>query len=205
MRLVTRLVPPITREQVRNGILHSEEVLHSEGMTAVKDPLIEQIEWDASKSLLDEGKLKERICVLWSAGSSIESAKKALNEINSVRRIPETYQDRLLSCGVKDVMDGSGGARTGWVYDDWLRNGTTPDVTSAGTANRGYPQTDPQIYLEDVDPSTRTKCLWARTQWGIARWIGWWIRTRWSRRSTRCRDCDTALSTPTCQPPMPSM
>lgn len=61
-RLVTRLVPPITPEQMRNGILHIEEVLHSEGMTSVKDPLIELIQWDAYKSLLDEGKLKERIC-----------------------------------------------------------------------------------------------------------------------------------------------
>ena len=150
MRLVTRLVPPITPEQLRNGILHIQEVLHSEGMTAVKDPLIEQIEWDAYMSLLNEGKLKERICVLWSAGSNMESAKKALHEINSVRRIPETYGDRLLSCGVKMFMDGSGGARTGWVYDDWLRNGTTPDVTSTGAGNRGYPQTNPEIYQQMV-------------------------------------------------------
>lgn len=150
MELVKRLVPPITPEQVRNGILHIQDVLHREGMTAVKDPLIGQIQWDAYKSLLDEGKLKERICVLWSAGSTIESARKALNEISSVRRLPETYQDRLLSCGVKMFMDGSGGARTGWVYADWLRNGTTRDTTSAGTGNRGYPQTDPQIYQQMV-------------------------------------------------------
>lgn len=150
MLSVERLIPPITLEQLRNGILHIEDVLHSEGMTAVKDPLIQQIHWDAYKSLLDEGKLKERICVLWSAGSSLESAKKALNEVNSVRRIPETYEDRLLSCGVKMFMDGSGGARTGWVYDDWLRNGTSSDVTIAGAGNRGYPQTDPKVYQQMV-------------------------------------------------------
>ncbi len=150
MELVTRLVPPVTPEQTRNGILHIQEVLHSEGMTAVKDPFINQVEWNAYKSLLDEGKLKERICVLWSAGSTVESAHKALNEINSVRRLPETYDDRLLSCGVKMFMDGSGGARTGWVYEDWLRNGTTPDVTSSGAGNRGYPQADPQLYQQMV-------------------------------------------------------
>ena len=150
MHLVTRLLPPITLEQMRNGILHIEDVLHSEGMTAVKDPRIEQIEWDAYKSLHEEGKLKERICVLWSAGSTLESAQKALDEINSVRHIPETYEDRLLSCGVKILMDGSGGARTGWLYDGWLRNGTTPDVTSSGASNRGYPQTDPAVYRQMV-------------------------------------------------------
>lgn len=151
MEFVTQLVPPITREQMRNGILHIQNVLHSEGMTAVKDPLIQQLHWDAYKSLLDEGKLKERICVLWSAGSTMESAHKALAEVNSVPRLPATLGNaRLLSCGVKMFMDGSGGARTGWMYEDWLRNGTTPDVTSSGTANRGYPQTDPTVYQEMV-------------------------------------------------------
>lgn len=150
MRLVTQFVPPTTPEQMRNGILHIQDVLHSEGMTAVKDPLIEQIQWDAYKSLLDEGKLKERICVLWSAGSTMTSAQKALKEINSVRRLPETYDDRLLSCGVKIFMDGSGGARTGWLYDNWLRNGTTPDLTGSGAGNRGYPQTDPDVYRQMV-------------------------------------------------------
>jgi predicted amidohydrolase YtcJ len=47
-------------------------------------------------------------------------------------------------------MDGSGGARTGWLYDGWLRNGTTPDVTSSGASNRGYPQTDPAVYRQMV-------------------------------------------------------
>jgi len=47
-------------------------------------------------------------------------------------------------------MDGSGGARTGWVYDGWLRNGTTSDLTSAGVGNRGYPQIDPSVYQDMV-------------------------------------------------------
>jgi predicted amidohydrolase YtcJ len=151
MEPVTRLIPPITFEQMRQGILYIQQVLHSEGMTAVKDPDINQLHWDAYKSLLDQGQLKERICVLWHAGSTLESARKALAEINAVPRLPSTLgDDRLLSCGVKIYMDGSGGARTGWVYDDWLRNATTPDVTSSGTGNRGYPQTDPAVYREMV-------------------------------------------------------
>jgi predicted amidohydrolase YtcJ len=148
---VTRLIPPTTPEQMRQGILYIQQVLHSEGMTAVKDPDISQIHWDAYKFLLDQGQLKERICVLWHAGSTLESARKALAEINAVPRLPATLgDDRLLSCGAKIYMDGSGGARTGWVYDDWLRNATTPDVTSSGAGNRGYPQTDPAVYREMV-------------------------------------------------------
>ncbi len=150
MDLVRRLIPPVTLEQVRQGILHMQDVLHSEGMTAVKDPDISQIHWDAYKSLFEEGKLRERVCVLWHAGSTMESARKALAEINSVPRLPATLGDRLLSCGVKMYMDGSGGARTGWLHDDWLRNGTTADLTSSGAENRGYPLIDPPVYQEMV-------------------------------------------------------
>jgi predicted amidohydrolase YtcJ len=151
MEPVTSLVPPITLEQMRQGILYIQQVLHSEGMTAVKDPDIYQLHWDAYKSLLDQGQLKERICVLWHGGSTLESARKALAEINAVPRLPASLGDNhLLSCGAKIYMDGSGGARTGWVYDDWLRNATTPDVTSSSTGNRGYPQTDPAVYREMV-------------------------------------------------------
>src|SRR6266581_2398968 len=151
MEPVTRLIPPTTPEQMRQGILYIQKVLHSEGMTAVKDPDIQQIHWDAYKSLLDQGQLNERICVLWHAGSTLESARKALSEITAVPRVPASLgDDRLLSCGVKIYMDGSGGARTGWVYDDWLRNGATPDVTSSGAGNRGYPQVDPAVYREMV-------------------------------------------------------
>jgi len=151
MEPVTRLIPPTTLEQMRRGILYIQQVLHSEGMTAVKDPKISQLEWDGYKSLLDQGQLKERICVLWHAGSTLESAHKALDEVNAVPRLPASLGDsRLLSCGVKIFMDGSGGARTGWVYDDWLRDAKIPDVTTSGAANRGYPQVDPSVYREMV-------------------------------------------------------
>src|ERR1051326_1963455 len=148
---VKELIPLPSPEQMKQAILYIQKVLLSEGMTSVKDPDISQMNWDAYKSLLDQGQLKERICVLWHAGSTMESAKAALAEVNSVPRLPASLGgDHLLSCGVKLYMDGSGGARTGWMYDDWLRNAATPDVTSSGAPNRGYPQIDPVIYQEMV-------------------------------------------------------
>jgi predicted amidohydrolase YtcJ len=151
MVMVTHFIPPRTVEQIRQGILYIERILQREGVTAVKDPDIEQTHWDAYKSLLDEGKLAERICVLWHAGTSLESARKALAEINAVARIPATLgDDHLLSCGAKIYMDGSGGARTGWVYDPWLQDGKTKDVTKSGVPNLGLPQVDPAVYREMV-------------------------------------------------------
>jgi hypothetical protein len=151
MTLITRLIPPTTPAQMRAGILHIQDVLHSEGMTAVKDPDIFQIHWDAYRGLLTTGELKERICVLWDAGTTMASAQYALREINRVPRLPATLGDsRLLSCGVKLFMDGSGGARTGWMWQPWLRNGKSVDLTQAGKPNTGYPHMNPDTYRKMV-------------------------------------------------------
>jgi predicted amidohydrolase YtcJ len=151
MALITRLIPETTPEQMRAGIVYIQKVLHSEGMTAVKDPDIFQIHWDAYKALLDSGQLKERICVLWDAGITMASAQQALDEVNSVPRLPATLGDgRLLSCGVKLFMDGSGGGRTGWMWQPWMRDAKTSDLTQDGKPNTGYPHMNPEVYREMV-------------------------------------------------------
>lgn len=151
MEFVTHLIPETTPAQLRAGILHIQDVLHSEGMTAVKDPDIHQLEWDAYKSLLDEGKLKERICVLWDAGITLASAQQALDQVNRVPRLPASLGDsRLLSCGVKLFMDGSGGARTGWSWQSWTRGGGVPDLKPGGEPNTGYPHMNPDTYRDVV-------------------------------------------------------
>ena len=151
MALIIRHIPETSPEQTRAGILHIQETLHREGITAVKDPDIYQLQWDAYKALLDAGKLKERICVLWDAGITRASAEQALVEVNAVPRLPASLGDgRLLSCGVKIFMDGSGGARTGWAWQPWMRGGTTPDVTRNGKPNTGYPHLDPDTYRQMV-------------------------------------------------------
>jgi predicted amidohydrolase YtcJ len=143
---VLDLIPPPTPEQQRAGIMHSIELLHREGMTAVKDPAIDRPVWDAYQELLREGKLTEHICVLWYAGSTLASARAALKEILAQPRPPQSLGDgRLLSCGAKIFMDGSGGARTAWLYRDWNRQSTGID-----TGNTGYPSVDPEIYRQQV-------------------------------------------------------
>lgn len=144
--LVGNLIPPPTPEERRAGILRSIDLLHREGMTAVKDPWIDRPVWDAYRELLREGRLQERICVLWSAGSTLESARAALAQIEAQPRPPAALGDgRLLSCGAKIFMDGSGGGRTAWMYRDWNKNSTDLD-----RGNRGYPAVDPQVYREQV-------------------------------------------------------
>jgi predicted amidohydrolase YtcJ len=144
--LVTDLIPAPSAEQRRNGIRTFLETLHKEGITAYKDPLIDQSIWDAYRALLDAGQLTEHVCVLWGAGTTLASARDALKSIEAQPRVPDSLgEGRLLSCGAKIFMDGSGAARTGWVYADWYRNRTQPD-----RGNVGYPLVDPQVYRQQV-------------------------------------------------------
>jgi predicted amidohydrolase YtcJ len=45
-----------------------------------------------------------------------------------------TGDDHVIAGGVKLYIDGSGGARTAWLYDDWNK-----DYRGVDTGNRGYP------------------------------------------------------------------
>ncbi len=146
MDAVLGLLPPPTPEEQRKGILKSIDTLHREGVTAVKDPDIARPIWDAYLRLLHEGKLTEHICVLWHAGSTLESARAALQTISELPKPPLSLGDgRLLSCGAKIYMDGSGGARTAWMFMDWNKNSTDRDA-----GNTGYPATEPEEYRRMV-------------------------------------------------------
>jgi predicted amidohydrolase YtcJ len=146
MDAVVDLIPPPTPQQQRDGILKSIDDLHSEGITAVKDPEIGQPVWDAYRELLRADKLSEHVCVLWYAGTTLASARTALTRIQGLPRPPQSLGDgRLLSCGAKIFMDGSGGARTAWLSREWNKNSTEID-----RGNFGYPATDPEVYRQMV-------------------------------------------------------
>jgi hypothetical protein len=146
MDAVLDLIPPPTPAEQRKGILKSIDTLHREGITAVKDPDIARPVWDAYLRLLHEGKLTEHVCVLWHAGSTLESARAALKTISDLPKPPQSLGDgRLLSCGAKIYMDGSGGARTAWMSMEWNKNSTDRDA-----GNTGYPSTAPEEYRRMV-------------------------------------------------------
>ena len=144
--LVTHLIPAPTSEQWREGIRRMIKTLHSEGMTAFKDPDDTQPMWDAYRALLDSGELTVHVCVLWHAGASVASAQQVLKTIQALPRPPQSLGDgRLLSCGAKIYMDGSGAARTAWMYKEWSKNWTEVDH-----GNTGYPAEDPAVYRQMV-------------------------------------------------------
>ena len=139
------MIPQPSYVQIRNGILHEIEGLHREGMTAIKD-IGTPATWEAYSQLHAAGRLDERVCMLWRAGSTLQSAKAALAEIQRASPQPHHAEDdRLLACGAKIFMDGSAIARTAWNYKPWYKSATEADGD-----NVGYPATDPDVYREQI-------------------------------------------------------
>jgi predicted amidohydrolase YtcJ len=144
--LITAHIPPLTREQERQGLVRIIADFNKEGMTGAKDPGIDAGKWDLYRELLNDGKLTVRVFALWRGGRTIESGNEALARVNANPRVPASLGNGLLfSGGVKLFMDGSGGARTAWMYDDWNRNFTDTDA-----GNRGYPTIPPDVYRQIV-------------------------------------------------------
>jgi predicted amidohydrolase YtcJ len=139
------LIPPPSIDHRKQGILKSIDNLHHEGMTSIKE-IGRPSTWTAYKELLTEGKLDERVCMLWRADNSLATAKAALAEIQKNPRPPQSLGDgKLVACGAKIFMDGSTAARTAWVYQPWHKNFTEIDE-----GNVGYPNMDPEVYRQMV-------------------------------------------------------
>ena len=146
MGLVSRNVPPFTRDQQRAGIVRIIEDFNKEGMTGAKDPGISPAKWELYQELQKEGKLNVRLFALWSGARRAEDNAQVLARVNAQPRPPASFGDgNLVSGGVKMFMDGSGGARTAWMHEDWNKNFTEKD-----TGNSGYPTTPPDAYTQIV-------------------------------------------------------
>ena len=134
---------------MRENVLRIIEGFNREGMTGAKDLNVSQAKWDLYRQLVDEGKLNVRVAVLWRGGSTMESAQQARASIEKATRLPATLGDgRLVSAGVKLYIDGSGGARTAWMHDDWNK-----DLHGIDTGNKGYPANGdayPEIFKQQV-------------------------------------------------------
>ena len=141
---VRALVPAFTTEQIEQGILKEVDDLHRVGVTAFKDTAT-AAQWDALHRLNEQGKLDERVCMLWRAGFTVASGEQTLANLQRASPTPREYQHgRLAACGAKIFMDGTVMGRTAWSYDPWFTNG------QVDAANTGYPALDPMVYRQMV-------------------------------------------------------
>ena len=136
-------------DSMRADVLRIIAGFNREGMTGAKDLNVSQAKWDLYKQLLDDGLLNVRVAALWRGGATIESVKQVMTSIAAAPKLPATLgEGRLISAGVKLFADGSGGARTAWMYDDWNK-----ELTSTDTGNKGYPANGPEypaIYKQQI-------------------------------------------------------
>lgn len=137
--LVRRLIPPRTAAQIEAGMRDLAKGFNAEGMTGLKDPGVSPAAWESYKRVMAEGGLTVRVFALWLGGHTESGAKQLIAErARTTRPYESTGDDHLISGGVKLYIDGSGGGRTAWLYDDWNK-----DYTGVDTGNRGYPTSSP--------------------------------------------------------------
>ncbi len=152
--LVSRHLPAIGAAETREGIRAMAREFNRECMTGAKDPGIgRSLEydpegaletWNAYRDVLAEGALTVRIFALWHSPRTIGEAKDLIRRIEPFGRPdPSGGADRLVSGGIKMFADGSGAARTAWMWQDWNR-----DVSAVDTGNRGYPAFDAELMRE---------------------------------------------------------
>jgi predicted amidohydrolase YtcJ len=139
--LVRRLVPRTSAEQERLAIASLARAFNEEGMTGAKDPGIDMDTWDAYQRVMADGDLTVRIFALWSSPREVAAGRELAERVAPFTKpYISTGNDNLISGGIKMFMDGSGGARTAWLYDDWSK-----EYNGVDTGNRGYPATDPDV------------------------------------------------------------
>ena len=137
--LVGKLIPAPADSQVVRAMGELAKAFNAEGMTGAKDPGIGAPIWEDYRKALADSTLTVRIFALWQGGRSMATAERLIAErAAGSKPYQSTGDDRLISGGIKLFIDGSGGARTAWLYQDWNKNGTEVD-----RGNTGYPAADP--------------------------------------------------------------
>ena len=197
------IVPPFTRDQQKRR--HRSQIIedfNKEGMTGAKDPGIGQQKWELYQELL-EGRQADRAGVRAVVGRAAARGhrRRCSRACNANPRPPASLGDGvLLSGGVKMFMDGSGGARTAWMHEDWNKNFTEKDTGNHGLSGDAARRVPADRHRRCTTRASTS----ARTPSAIARSTGSSTPThRRSRRSRRAA-CATASSTTTRRPITPS-
>jgi predicted amidohydrolase YtcJ len=137
--LVQRLIPPFTVRQQAVAMRALAREFSAEGMPGVKEPGVSSATFANYRRLAADGALPLRVFALFSGGTTAADSRRLIaTRAATTRPYRSTGDDHVIAGGVKLFADGSGGARTAWMYDDWNRGYTATD-----SGNRGYPNIDP--------------------------------------------------------------
>jgi predicted amidohydrolase YtcJ len=134
------LSPGLSPQEIEKAILANIDALHRKGVTSVRDVGIGQNQWDAYRALLAVRNLPERVCVTWSLGSTIDSAKIAMDGMGSAPKPPASFGDgRLMSCGA-DLVDNAADPATWHSMTKMIHAaGFSAQTVKVGTLRKGQP------------------------------------------------------------------
>ena len=145
VRLVSSYIPPFTPEQYKASLRNGIALMHSEGMTGVKD-IDTPDEFAAYEDFSRTEGLTVHACNFIWAGYSLESAKATLKEIERIKVEEKTLPGGDLKvCGAKILLDGSASGRTAWRYEEYPVDARHPAPTG-----HGFPTIEPETYKQMV-------------------------------------------------------
>ena len=146
MDLIDRVRPDATTEDYIEAVTRFAGDLSAEGITTIKDPEINQLHWDAYQAVEASGELPVRVFALWRAPDTMAGARELLERIAPLTDPRAQDGDRLVvSGGVKIYIDGSGTARTAWMYEDW-----NEEFTGTDEGNRGLTYLEPTVLFDQI-------------------------------------------------------
>lgn len=146
MDLVTRVTPETTTAEYVEAVTRFAPDLSAEGITTVKDPEINERHWDAYNKVAANGDLPVRVFALWRAPDTLDEARALRDRILPITKPRAEDGSRLVvSGGVKIYVDGSGTARTAWVYDDW-----NMEYTGVDEGNTGLTYLAPDLLFDQI-------------------------------------------------------
>jgi len=146
MRLITDLTPAVSTEDFVRAVTAEVSELNAVGITTIKDPEIDQRQWDAYQTIHANDDLSVRVFTLWRVPDTMAEAKNLLQHIAPITRPrDESTSDEIISGGVKIYIDGSGTARTAWMHDDW-----NEDFDGVDEGNTGLTYLDTNTLLEQI-------------------------------------------------------
>lgn len=112
MGLVWDMIPEYSEARKKEACLAAQKELLSYGFTTILDAGSEYTTFKYIKGLYEEGKLDIRIYGLVNSGDSAREYYKLGPQLG-------LYNDRLTIRGVKFMTDGSLGARSAWMLDEY--------------------------------------------------------------------------------------
>ena len=146
MGLISSVTPPVTTDDFVRAITAGVRGLSAEGITAIKDPEIDQRHWDAYQQVAENGDLTVRIATLWRVPDTMSEARDLLERIAPITMPTEQGDgDLVVSAGVKIYIDGSGTARTAWMHDDW-----SVDYTETDEGNTGLTYLETDVLFDQI-------------------------------------------------------